>query len=169
MSEPQTSASPVETVPKTPSSLHLWLVGIVALVALSILAWLAPAYKKVVKDVQTLTKENQDLQSKLDIASKAKVTSRTYYPTGKLASETTSETSTDTREVTDNRSSSSDATRSHQETVTKRGTSSIGLFWGDSFIPKEANADYLIFNPLSIQSEVHFYPFEILGGIKCSF
>ena len=154
MSEPQTSASPVETVPKTPSSLHLWLVGIVALVALSILAWLAPAYKKVVKDVQTLTQENQDLQSKLDIASKAKVTSRTYYPTGKLASETTSETSTDTREVTDNRSSSSDATRSHQETVTKRGLLTV---MGYVDINKELGGSfsYSILGPLNIGAFVN--------------
>lgn len=161
------SGTPGPNSPASPPRWPLWLLVVVVLVLCSCLGWLFPSYKKVVHDVETLTQEKSDLQQKLDIASKTKVVSRTYFSTGRIASETTSETDTDTRSESDNSTASGTLVRSHEETTVKRGQVGVGVYWvGDSFIPKEVNADSLILGPLGVQAAVQPSPFVVMAGIR---
>lgn len=122
---------------------------IVILLLLACLAWLTPAYRKSVKDNETYTNQISDLQQRLVTASKTKTFERTYFPTGKLASETTSETDTDTIEITRSDSDATSLTRTHEEVTTKRGLLSV-LVYADLNQDISGGFSYQIFSPISI-------------------
>lgn len=145
----QPSSGGVELTPPAPNLFTKYLPWVAVALLLAVLSWLVPSYRKVVKDNETLTSEKQDLQQKLDVASKTKVTSRTYYPTGTLASETSSETDTDTISVSVNSSSSSSDARSHQETVTKRG-SFVLMAYTDLSLKPAFSASYQFLGPVNV-------------------
>jgi len=98
------------------------------LILLAFVSWLTPAYRKSVKDSENLTRQISDLQDRLITASKTKTNSKTYFPDGHLASETSSETDTNTSEDKNTRSDLSLASRTHQEVTTKRGLLSACVY-----------------------------------------
>jgi len=144
------------------TKLEIILVFVIGVLIVLAVMWGYPSYKSQESRIEKLQTEKTALQRQLDTNS----VTRTYYPTGKIASETIASS----HETVHSSSDTSTAEKDYSKTVTKRGTVSIGLLFGDSYIPKAGYSRTTIIGPVGLGAYVNWSNgFAILAGPELSF
>jgi len=171
MTKPTTD-SPVELVPKTQAPLPKTLIGLIVavIILLAILGWLAPVYKKVVKDAEQKQKTIEDQAKEIEGWKVKSLQRETFFPGGGLRSRTTLAESSGTRERTDSHSLTETDNKTHETITTKRGLVSIGALWSDKgFRPVGGCVQATVFGPFNALIVGYYDPFTIYPGISFSF
>lgn len=153
---------PVPT-PGAPSRAIPWTLVCVLGIAI-VLAWMwaQPAFKSIQDENKTLKSENSILKTQLNETKDI----TTYYPNGKIKSTTKIKIS----KKTSNKTSKLETAESKHKEVVKRSIVSVGVLFGDSYIPKGANFNSQVIGPLGVTGMATWDSgFKVMLGPQLSF
>lgn len=148
LSPPANPGTPTQTASPA-SRWPLWAVGVVALLLMAVISWLMPSYRKVVHDSEQKDIQIQDLKKQIQTAQHTRTVTRSFYPNGRIASESSTVNDSSSVESDNSTIKTETDSRNHSESITKRGLFT-GMIYADIDRELAFSGTYQFLGPISV-------------------